>query len=339
MKKMFVVARMVIRMRPIRSVGIVFLIAFLAGGLTFRYFVKKNQNDVFAKNVPQRQKGDEYKFTSPLLDCDSFGGPFALRTDNMEKKIEEIIDQSLDNKLLDHVSVYFRDLNNGPTMGINEQEEFTPASLLKVPIMIAYFKKAQDDPNILKEKIIFKMPIADEVNQNIKPEKKLEFGKEYTVEELIGRMISFSDNEAANLLLENIDQDFLGKVYTDLGIDVPGAGDAENFMTVRQYASFFRILYNTSYLDRDMSEKALAFLSRSEYAGGMRAGIPRDVPFAHKFGERVLAASHQLHDCGIVYKENSPYLLCVMTRGRTFPELEKVIRSISQAVYQEVDKE
>jgi len=257
----------------------------------------------------------------------------------MKLKTEDVINQELNNKSLDHVSVFFRDLNNGPTMGINEEEEFTPASLLKVPLMMAYLKKAQDDHAVLKEKILFNAVSSESDIQNIKPGKKLEIGKEYEVEELIERMISFSDNDSAGLLLENIDQDFLGKVYTDLGIEIPGSIKMENFMTVREYASFFRILYNSSYLSRDMSEKALGFLSKSMYLGGLKAGIPGNVLIAHKFGERVIENSHQLHDCGIIYHARSPYLLCVMSRGDNFSELENIIQAISRTVFQEVDKE
>ena len=339
MKKMFLVARMIIRAKPLRTTGVVSLIAFLAGGMIFNHFIKKSSDDISSKNIPERQRIAGYKFISPLLDCNSYGGPFALRTDNMEKSVEAVVNQEMNNKASEYVSVYFRDLNNGPTMGINEEEEFTPASLLKVPIMIAYFKKAQDDPALLKEKIVFKEPQADSiVGQDIKPNKQLEKGKEYDIEELIGRMISYSDNEAANLLLKNIDQDFLKKVYSDLGIEIPSNSSPENFMTVREYASFFRILYNSSYLNQEMSEKALDFLFRSEYSNGLKAGLPEGVPIAHKFGERIINGSHQLHDCGIIYHSNTPYILCVMSRGQNFPELEKIIQSISRTVFQEVDK-
>jgi beta-lactamase class A len=338
MKKILLVARMAIRLRPLWTIGVFSVVAFALGGMTLNYIDARNYKNFSLQNLPERQTSGEYKFTSPLLDCNSFGGPFALRADSMKQKAEDIINQELGSKFLDHVSVYFRDLSNGPTMGIDEEEEFTPASLLKVPLLIAYFKKAETDPAILKEKITFTTPAGDAVNQNIKPSKQLKEGNEYEAEELIERMIINSDNESANLLLENIDQDFLNKTYTDLGIEIPGTSGSENFMTVKQYASFFRILYNASYLNRGMSEKALSLLSQSEYSNGLKVGIPGDVQIAHKFGERVLGSSFQLHDCGIIYKGSTPYILCLMSRGQDFSELERIIQSISRMVYQEVDK-
>ena len=43
------------------------------------------------------------------------------------------------------ISFYYRDLNHGAWIGINENEKYTPSSLLKVTIMIAYFKEAESN--------------------------------------------------------------------------------------------------------------------------------------------------------------------------------------------------
>ena len=44
----------------------------------------------------------------------------------------------------------------------------------------------------------------------------------------------------------------------------------------------------------------------------------------------------QLHDCGIIYYPNNTYLLCIMTRGKDFKQLESVIAGISKTVYEVV---
>ena len=85
-----------------------------------------------------------------------------------------------------------------------------------------------------------------------------------------------------------------------------------------------------------MSEKLLSILSKTEYKGGLVAGVPDNIIVSHKFGERVIGDVYQLHDCGIVYYPNNPYLLCVMTKGTEFTKLEKVIQDISGMVYQDM---
>ena len=53
------------------------------------------------------------------------------------------------------VSVYFRDLQYGPTFGIDEYSKFSPASLLKLPMMISYLSLSEDNPDILNKEIYF----------------------------------------------------------------------------------------------------------------------------------------------------------------------------------------
>jgi beta-lactamase class A len=68
------------------------------------------------------------------------------------------------------------------------------------------------------------------------------------------------------------------------------------------------------------------------------AGVPAGIPVAHKFGETgQVGGERQLHDCGIVYYPNSPYILCIMTRGNNFEELPNIIKQISSEVYKHVD--
>jgi beta-lactamase class A len=159
----------------------------------------------------------------------------------------------------------------------------------------------------------------------------------YTIEELINRMIIYSDNDAYNDLTKNIDGNEILQTYKDLDVDISQIfiNPNGNILTVRDYASFFRILYNASYLNKDMSEKALGLLSQTEYKQGLVAGVPSKIQVAHKFGERIYSDTNevQLHDCGIVYLPKKPYLLCVMTRGQDLNKATQTIKTISQKVF------
>jgi beta-lactamase class A len=310
---------------------IFFVIGFFAGWF---YFKDKTVNF-----KPVRQKG--LTFTNPLLECEVNGNESYLpaKIKDTEEKVSKLINEYLKQGSVDHVSVYFRDLNNGPWFGIGEDEEFTPASLLKVPVMIAFFKKAETNPSILSEKYVYRGGNDESYLPEIKPEKYLKTGETYTIEEAIEIMIENSDNNALGFLLEKMkDQDFY-KVYDDLGLEKPNADQkTENFMTVKEYASFFRILYNASYLNREMSEKALELLSKTSFQEGLVKGVPPGIKIAHKFGERNIDNSFQLHDCGIIYYLDHPYILCVMSRGNNYPDLEKVVSSVSKAVYDEINQ-
>jgi len=88
----------------------------------------------------------------------------------------------------------------------------------------------------------------------------------------------------------------------------------------------------------NIPEKALDLLSQVEFKQGLNKNIPQNIEVAHKFGERQLQdKSVQLHDCGIVYYPNHPYLLCIMTRGTNYNSLSNVIGQISGSIYSDIN--
>lgn len=319
-------------------IGLVFFaLGFWSGG-----YEEKASHREEEKGSVQIRQSDGYNFINPLLECENFSEGNFLRSKPLEEELLGILQEAEDNQKIKHLSVYFRDLNQGAWLGFNEDEKFTPASLLKVPLLMAYLKKAESEPELLKKELVYKRAYGDnKTDPNIRPEKQLIEGKSYQVEEVLETMIRYSDNNSVNLLLRSLDNDFIFKVYSDLSVPFPKgeSPESEDFMSVKEYASFFRILYNASYLNREMSEKALRILSSSAFEKGIVAGIPEGIVVAHKFGERRFEDMVQLHDCGIIYNPSKPYLLCVMTRGDDFGELEEIIQRVSQTVWQEIKKE
>ncbi len=280
----------------------------------------------------------EFKYISPLLECDDVELSSKASLVGLRRKIEEYIESQKKTAGLSQVSVYYRDLNNGPWMGIDERELFSPASMVKVPLMMAYFKLAEDNPEILDREILFEKKENVNLVQQVKPSAILVPETSYRVRDLIEHMIVQSDNDAYSMLLEALDNRVLYKVYEDMGIDIASAAAKDqtgNILTVRDNAAFYRILFNASYLSKKYSELALSILARSEFNGGLKKFLPSDIVTAHKFGEREYQATGetQFHDCGIIYKPKHPYLLCVMTRGANSKNLVESIATISDLVF------
>lgn len=280
-----------------------------------------------------RQKGES--LISPLLDYADLDG---FTDVNPSRALRALNKRLVASKRATHVAVYFRDLDNGPWFGENLDEKFSPASLLKVPILIAVLKQAESEPALLGLKIRYARPGVEE-SQAIVSRSPLAVGQWCTVEELLRAMIVHSDNGAAYALLARVKPELLDGIYRELHVSSPDPLKPDDWLTVKQYSAFFRILYNASYLNKAMSRKALDILTRVDFRGGIVAGVPPGTVVAHKFGERRLAGSDlaQLHDCGIVYYPGQPYVLCVMTRGRDLFKLTEVLRDVSAEVYREVD--
>lgn len=308
----------------------IFFMGLISGSLFTEFISPK-----VLKYQPTRQKG--FQHISPLPYCETAPSENTDLTKKLSQNIEDYITESQDNLLVENVSVYFRIPDFGDWISINESEKYTPASLLKIPTMMVYYKQAGSDPTVLSRKLKFKQDNGNDM-ENIKSAEQMRPGEEYTIDNLIDRMIVNSDNSAKNLLTLNIDPEDFYNIFEEVGIGRLDYNETENFMNAKQYASFFRILYNASYLNREMSEKALKLLTKVKFDQGITADIPSTLPVAHKFGERSygISDSKQLHDCGIVYVPTHPYILCVMTRGNSFENLQNIISTIASITYEAV---
>lgn len=267
-----------------KDIIIYILVAFIVGFFLQDFFHKINHSKSYSfdSGFSERRYRDEYDLISPLLECDSFE---STELSYFDEEIKEKAELLMQNGTIDDISYYFRDLNNGVWIGIDENEKFAPASLMKLPLMISYFKQSEEEPGILSQAYVFGINDDNYQKQNIIPEQVMSIGNEYTAEDLIYRMIVFSDNSALRILLKN-SGNFGMRVFDDLGIEVPESDNEEDFIDVRTYSRFFRVLYNASYLSLEDSNKALDILSQTQFKDGLVAGVPSNVVVAHKFGER-----------------------------------------------------
>lgn len=302
--------------------------------------------DARAPRMPKRSFSETreggWRFVNPLLECE--GAAELIQGEELSPfraRVEETIRAQARAPGLEGVSVYFRELNDGIWFSVGATERFTPASLRKVPMMIAVLKQAEREPDLLDRPVPFRLGSDYNAKQTLKPSVTMTPGQSYAVGELVRRMIVYSDNNAFMLLSRVVDPAELDRTYAKLDARPAGAAGPNDFLSVQTYAAFFRILFNASYLGKERSEQALSLLAQTEFRAGLASGLPADVPVAHKFGEHRddAAGKVQLHDCGIVYFPERPYLLCVMSRGTSFEHLDDVIAAISKAVFDEVKRQ
>lgn len=319
---------------------VIFVLCLLVIFLLFK--IEKIKN--ISVGTLTREKGGNYKFTNPILDFEisqEFSN-FVIPISSIKKYIDDIKESSG----ISHISVYFRDLNNGQWIGIEEKEYFSPASMLKTPLLIALLKWSEKDPSVLEEKVVVEDRFFENVVSQHNLVKSVERGSVYSLFDLSKKMIQESDNVATRILYEKIPKKIIDDVYLNIG--VPVVKDNEDLLIrVKDMGAFFRVLFNASYLNRENSELALSILSNTSYRSGIVAGVKDNILVSHKFGERfssdtllgkgiLLDEDIQLHDCGIVYYPNKPYILCIMTRGNDFKKQESAISEISKFVYNQV---
>jgi len=314
----------------------VVLLAILAGYSGFHvadYFEKPT-----GPEKELRLNNRDYSFINPLIGyTENDSGPLlADDIDNLKNKINNITNNQKSVGNIKNGSVYYRDLNNGPWFMAGDMDAgYKPSSLFKVPIMIAYFKVAENDPYILEKVLTYEKEFEKVVTFMVdSSDKTIELGKSYTVLELIENMIVYSDNLSAYLLIQNIDSDVVVQVFKDLGVPSPTDITYKEAITPRTYASFLRILYNATYLNRDYSEKALEILSRTSFKYGIKSVLNNDVQSSVKYGIGVnVDGSKQLHECGIVYwRIDRPILLCIMTMGYEYNVMSNYLKEVTRVV-------
>ena len=306
-----------------------FFLSVVVGWGLAAYFLNNGQQIT----VHATRSHEKFTYIHPLLDV-GFSAKQPL-DDVIQADIEQFILRSKQSKLISNAGVYFKNLTAGRGATINADLMFSPGNLLKVPIMIAYFKIAEKNPAILDERFVFRGESLESSNIFHK-HTLLQEGTSYSVDELIKQMIVNGDRDAALLLFNNIDKHTLNNIFSDLGIQFNEQKNNQDFISLRQYSLIYRVLFNATYLTSDFSEKALVLLIDADNSIGIGAGLPKNMPVANRFGGRIIpnngTQTFEVHDCGIVYM-NKPYLLCAAVQGVSLEDIKDFLKNLGQKIY------
>jgi len=269
-----------------------------------------------------------YQLTKPLLMAEL--PDESAEFEALRRELSVAINMAESGQEVTSAAIYLHDFSNGHWMGINKSEQYDPGSILKLTILLAYLRKAQEQPGLLDRKILFARPFTTVPYQTIRGESIIP-GRSYTVRELIKYMLVESDNQANALLNNSIEPDYALKVFSDLELQVPRWDAPTVNMNCVDVSRFLRLLFNSSYTQPELSEYALELLTAVRYENGIRTAFPPEVTIAHKFGERGFQNSpeKQLHETALVYLKDRVLLITIMTKGENFSAQEDLIRKLS----------
>jgi beta-lactamase class A len=316
-------------------VYVLILMSFLTGGAVYfiesglqKHQAQQQQTIPVPSGSMNQLRQTDFQLVHPLMLADVANESPVLSV--IKQDLQQYVNETKNSQQASDVSIYFRRMNDGAWFTINAEQVYNPASLIKVAYLITYLKEAEQTPGLLDHKLHFEKHNTL-YSQNIKT-PGLSENKDYTIRYLLNHMIQYSDNDATVLLQENVDNNVFLKLFRDLNMPSPDLSK-EYFMSTADMAKLFRVLYNGTYLSKEGSEFALEVLTRSEYKDGLLGGIDQPVTVAHKFGERVMGNSAQLHEFGIIYCGDQPYLIGVMTTGVSLQQLSAVVKKISQLAF------
>ncbi len=308
--------------------------------LTLGLFASLNNNEDDTQAQIIRDHNSNYKFIKPVLYTEYDDPDYGKKLFEFEKRIHDEVNGIISQKPETTTSFYFKDLTNPSWVAINQEEKYTPASMIKVPRLIAYYKLKESEPDLFNTTLQF---TGDDLNdlKSLGPKGNIAPNGVYTIGELLQEMIINSDNNAYEML-RRYRPGSMKKIFEDLDtpfIDDPIERSKEDFVTVDKMSKFFLVLYNATYLSKESSEQALELLSKTSFNDGVKIETDKPFPISHKFGEKrvftetSIIKEAQFHDCGIFYYPAKPYIMCVMTKGKSIEDQVQTTQEISQKVF------
>ena len=260
-------------------------------------------------------------------------GPSAQKWQELETNIRRSL-----RDFQGEIGFVIKDLQSGRVFVHNPDRRFPSASMVKIPIMAASYKAAEEGRISLED--ILKLERKDKVRGS-GILRATPSGTTVTVDALIDLMITDSDNTAANMLIDLLGFDYLGQAFKELGLDQTNlarkmmdfrsrANGVENFTTPREMAAILESMYRRTCVSPAASDKCLECLKKQKVNDRIPRYLPRSVTVAHKTG----LENKVCHDAGILYTGKGNVLVSVLTEGNTGAIIAKrMIARIAAFVY------
>jgi beta-lactamase class A len=234
------------------------------------------------------------------------------------------------NKQNGNLGVYFEYLPSGTSVGVNDQMEVKIASLVKIPVIMAAYKTAEDGKLDLNKTMTIDQ---DDLDKSFGDLWKQGAGAKITVSEAINLMLTKSDNTATRVLTDELPEFAVDNVFDSLDLPKEREGGFA-VISPKSYTSIMRSLYLSSYIQREHSNLILDALTKTSFSDKLPAGVPEEVAVAHKIGVYDQDSQHPVYsDCGVVYAPNRPYSLCVMTKDLDENTSRQHMQLLSKMVY------
>ena len=237
--------------------------------------------------------------------------------------------------------VYVRDLNGGWGYGVRPDEEFFSASVIKVPVMVAVYREIDQGKLSISDTFVTRPEDWASGAGTLQWETA---GTPHTVGDYLSRMITQSDNVAANALVRVVG----GRAYVNEVARSMGASDTLLYQKITSERAIIPALDNrttprdmTTMLQQIAAGKAASpescramveLLRENTLESWLEAGIPKGVVVANKAGW-----IYKVYDeVGIVFHRKRPYAVAILSEGGPAdPSKAKPgLKEISAAVWQ-----
>ncbi|MGA8311702.1 MAG: serine hydrolase [Terriglobales bacterium] len=266
----------------------------------------------------------------------------AAKQDILWEKLESTIND-VDHNLDGVLGVAILDLSSGKKFLLHADDVFPQASSIKIAVLAELYRQAQDGK--LKLTDLYTVQASDLVADSDIMGGLTPGVSRITLRDLATMMVAVSDNSATNVLIDRVGMENVNALMDSFGLahtrlrrkmmDLNAAGEGrENVSTPAEMMALLESLYRGKVLNQQLTTDFFKMLSIHK-----ESFIPRDLPEGLKVANKPGELEGVRNDSGIVFVENRPYVICVMTTYlRRERDGEQAISRISAAAYSMFDR-
>jgi beta-lactamase class A len=274
----------------------------------------------------------------PALGQASFPEKQEVLWQKLQTSIHEV-DQQLDGVL----GVAILDLTSGQKFLLRGDDIFAQASSIKIAVLLDLYLQAQQGK--LKLTDSYTVEASDLVQDSDIMNGLTPGVTKITLRDLATMMVSVSDNSATNVLIDRVGMDNVNRELQVLGLEhtrlrrkmmdlKAAAAGRENVSTPAEMMALLEAVYRGKALNPQMTEDFFKMLSTHK-----DSWIPRELPDDLRIADKPGALEGVRNDSGIVFVQNRPFVICVMTTYlRRERDGEEAISKIALSAYRMFDR-
>lgn len=259
------------------------------------------------------------------------------------QKLEASITQ-LDSNLDGVLGVAIEDLSTGQKYLLRQNEVFPQASSIKIAVLAELYRQTQEGKLNLND--TYTVNAADLVTDSPLMSSLTPGVTQVSLRQLAAMMVVVSDNSAANVLIDRVGMENINSLLDSLGLihirvrrkmmDLKAASQGrENIATPADMLTLLENLYRGKVLNRDLTQEFFNLLSTRKMDSFLARDLPEELKVANKSG----MLEGVRNDSAVVFLENRPYIICVMTTFlRRERDGEEAISQISLDTYRMFDR-
>lgn len=228
------------------------------------------------------------------------------------------------------------DLDNGNYVNINGDTTFSAASLIKIPILVAFFQDVDAGKIRLDEQLTMTKDVIGSGSGGMQYQKE---GTKFSALETATKMITVSDNTATNMIIKRLGgAKVLNQRFSEWGLattmihnllpDLEGT----NKTTPRDLVYLLALVEKGDLVSLSSRDRIINIMNRTVTNTLLPKGLEKEANIAHKTGD----IGSVLGDAGIIDMPNGKrYLAAVIVkRPHNDPAGGALIQQISSTVYQ-----